>query len=222
MAAGSLACGDEEEAQCSSDAQCPGDQRCDLSGGLCFEPCSSVGASEGCTGSDVCLNDGTCAVPCDDAECVDSGQLCQSDLEDSGFNTCVDPDLVASSCPNDDGFQRDEGGPLLLGGVEFIADLGDCSDDGIINQYEATVYAPSGLPDALFTDGIEFIDPMGNLSGVYSEGPQTPSHPSAEPLVGSEFYEIDFTLCESAATPMSNLAIRVFNVDDEASNAVCF
>jgi Cys-rich repeat protein len=224
LAAG-VACGGEDEAQCGSDMDCPEGQRCDLSGGLCFEPCTEVGSSVGCTGQDVCLNDGTCATPCDDAECVTSGELCQSDVEDTGFNTCVNPDFVASSCPNDDGFTRDQNGPLLLGNVEFVGEVGmsmSCAGGAMVTEYEAIVYAPNGLPEALYTEGLEFIDPSGDVSFVFSEGPSSPYHPSAEQLVGSEFIEVDFTLCEAEQTPMSDFAIRIFNQDGDASNAVCF
>jgi hypothetical protein len=213
---------------CEAQADCGDGFDCDLGTGECFAVCAGNGEDELCEDDEVCVEGDPvnfCEALCDDIDCIEDDaageQLCQFDVEDADFNLCVDPDLATATCLGGLAHTgRDAGGPIIQY-VEYLMTGGACGNDGLIVFYNARLWAPGGIPGSLYTAGITYLNDTADGDLTYSDGPGTPTHPSATEVMGmADYYDLAFTLCE----PKDDEALAVYLTDAAGndSNAICF
>ncbi|MEL6188944.1 MAG: hypothetical protein AAFU79_30355 [Myxococcota bacterium] len=191
-----------------------------------------------CNSGEVCLPSGACELRCTDdgaTGCLAQQQLCDEEVSSTLFNQCVEAQSVTGGCANASIHMRQVGGPLLIG-VDLVGNMGitspNCTGDATVQRFRATVQLAETtdmLPGSLFTQGIKNLGPDGQLTGnnmeglTFSDGVGPATHPSSSAVAGTTGrFEVDFTLCLSAAQMMQQLAIYINDDEGEASNAACF
>ncbi len=135
--------------ECTTDAQCPANSRCNLDDGVCTEPYCGVG-EECCQSDDDCVpgsfcdergagNDGVCRAFCetDDPNACSAGEVCMASEDIDGLGTCRLPceprspgDFVDTDCPAFQQTCRPDEGNYYCQASGDIAVNEQCAEEG--------------------------------------------------------------------------------------------
>jgi hypothetical protein len=206
--------------ECLANADCTAPQICNLNTGSCQAPgtCDAPGTlgDAPCAATELCMPDGSCENPCDDDACAANSNLCQDDLANAAYNSCVDHDLVRSDCPSVGAHTSDAGGPTVIS-VSYVSTGAACGN-GTEVRYSARVYSSDNISGNLYTAGIQLLT-NGNPANTFSNGPGTPSHP-VKTDNGGGLFTIAFSLCQIGVN--DTFAIITRDPGNNDSNGACF
>ncbi len=132
------------------------------------------------------------------------------------FNQCAAPEVVTQTCDRTTAHMRGMNGPILFN-VEPTGnpETSPACDNGNVQRFAASVYAPNGLPASLYTQGVRFLNAQGNETDTFDTAMR-------EAGAGADEYRVRFGLCLSNAMMMQQLAIFINDSERRASNAFCF
>lgn len=211
-----------EQGSCTEGQICQSD-------GTCADTCGEAGTVGNCEAGEVCMPSGDCAAACDNGDgttgCLATLSLCDTSTQSMTFNGCVAPQQVTGGCANAANHTRAAEGGVIVD-VAYQGDIPPETNNcgaGNVQSFAVDFYSPDGVASSFYSNGIKRLDPDTTASLVYSDGPNTSTHPVVTPVDGSPGrYTITFTMCLSQAQMMQQLAVFINDSDSDASNAACF